>query len=120
VKTRFLLKEQGSALIEAVTFVTAAFLLLLGSALGLFEVQRQVLVLETLARNVLRSVQLDPELDLQDALIIQAEAESISLSEIVLSTTCLSKCDQAEKVLEITLESAGVRAKAFGVVSSGF
>lgn len=109
--------DDGNVLIEAVGFTLVSAGLLLVGGLQIFEAQQTVMELSSLARNTMRSVAIDPDLDWNAALEFQQrQLPFFADKEVDFQVRCLDRCLAATKVLELKLMLDGYTADAYGAI----
>ena len=110
--------EQGSILLEAVSFAVLAFGLLLTLCLQLSDLERKQIGLEVIARNSMRYFLLNQDSDLEQAVrYFQQFDEGLVDEDLSLTVFCNpSNCESSGAILWLEISSGMNKAKAFGVV----
>jgi hypothetical protein len=110
--------EQGSILLEAVTFAVLAFGLLLTISLQLSDLERKQIGLEVIARNSMRYFLLNQDSDLEQAVrYFQQFDDQLVDEDLSMTVSCNpSDCESSGAILWLEISSSMNKAKAFGVV----
>jgi len=110
--------EQGSILLEAVSFAVLAFGLLLTLSFQLSDLERKQIGLEVIARNSMRYFLLNQDSDLEQAVrYFQQFDEGLVDEDLSLTVSCNpSDCESSGAILWLEISSGMNKAKAFGVV----
>jgi hypothetical protein len=119
VKTRSVLDERGSVLVEVVAFAVVGFGLVLTLGLNMLEQERKVLELQSIARNSMRSYLLHTAGDLYEEVSrLQSTSKLFSEESIDVYITCEpTNCELQNSMIWLELSVGGLSAKAFGVNS---
>lgn len=114
---KFLRDEQGNALLEGVGFAAVAFGLLLTLGMNALNLEREALVLQSIARNSMRYYSLHPDKDIE-GVVASFQRESILASQSVQVTLSCSNqdCLNRGNLLWLELRTEELEAKAFGVI----
>jgi hypothetical protein len=110
--------EQGSILLEAVSFAVLAFGLLLTLCLQLSDLERKQIGLEVIARNSMRYFLLNQDSDLEQAVrYFQQFDEGLVDEDLSMTVSCNpSDCESSGAILWLEISSGMNKATAFGVV----
>jgi hypothetical protein len=110
--------EQGSILLEAVSFAVLAFGLLLTLSLQLSDLERKQIGLEVIARNSMRYFLLNQDSDLEQAVrYFQQFDEGLVDEDLSMTVSCNpSDCESSGAILWLEISSGMNKATAFGVV----
>jgi hypothetical protein len=110
--------EQGSILLEVVSFAVLAFGLLLTLSLQLSDLERKQIGLEVIARNSMRYFLLNQDSDLEQAVrYFQQFDEGLVDEDLSLTVSCNPfDCESSGAILWLEISSGMNKAKAFGVV----
>jgi len=110
--------DQGSILLEAVTFAVLAFGLLLTLSLQLSDLERKQIGLEVIARNSMRYFLLNQDSDLEQAVrYFQQFDDQLVDEDLSMTVSCNpSNCESSGAILWLEISSGMNKAKAFGVV----
>lgn len=119
VKTRSVLDERGSVLVEVVAFAVVGFGLVLTLGLNMLEQERKVLELQSIARNSMRSYLLHTASDMDEEVSrLQSTSKLFSEESIDVSITCEpTNCELQNSMIWLELSVVGLSAKAFGINS---
>jgi hypothetical protein len=117
VRTKRLLEDQGSTLIEVVAFAVAAFGLVLTLGFHMLEQERKVLELQSIARNSMRSYLLSNSNDiLGEVSRLQASSRLWNEERIEVQVNCVpANCSVPKTLIWLELSGSGLDVKAFGV-----
>jgi hypothetical protein len=109
--------DSGSIVLEATSFVTMAFSLLLVLSLQLFDVERKQIMLEEVARNSLRAYFLGSSKDLAaDIEFYKNLSNSFEGEDLAITTRCVpANCETTGSLVWLELASGNNYARAFGV-----
>lgn len=112
-------EDRGSALIEVVAFTVVGFGLVLTLGLQLLERERQVLELQSIARNSMRGYLLkNPSEIYEEVSKNQAESKLWFEESISVSLNCNPvDCSKPNALIWLELSDGEISAKAFGVRS---
>jgi hypothetical protein len=110
--------DQGSILLEAVTFAVLAFGLLLTLSIQLSDLERKQLGLEVVARNSMRYFLLNQDSDLERTVQYFKQFDDRLVDEdLSVSVSCNSSdCESTGAILWLEIAIGMNKAKAFGVV----
>lgn len=114
---KFLASERGSILVEATGFAVLAFGLVLTLSIQVFELERRVIGLESLARNAMRNSLLSSDFDFQSIVFdFQNLDPLLSEEDISVSTSCsASQCSRSGELIWLEISIGNAKAKVFGV-----
>lgn len=110
--------NQGSILLEAVSFAVLAFGLLLTLSLQLSDLERKQIGLEVIARNSMRYFLLNQDSDLEQSVrYFQQFDDELVDEDLSMTVTCNpSDCKSSGAILWLEISNGTNKAKAFGVV----
>lgn len=110
--------DQGSILLEAVTFAVLAFGLLLTLSLQLSDLERKQIGLEVLARNSMRYFLLNQDSDLERTVRhFQQFDDQLVDEDLAMTVFCNpSNCESTGAIFWLEISTGINKAKAFGVV----
>ena len=119
MKTRSVLDERGSVLVEVVAFAVVGFGLVLTLGLNMLEQERKVLELQSIARNSMRSYLLHSASDMYEEVSrLQSTSKLFSEERIDVSIACEpTNCALQNSMIWLELSVGGLSSKAFGVNS---
>ena len=110
--------EQGSIVLEATGFAVLAFGLIMTLTIQVFEMERRVIWLEALAKNVMRHSLLNSDFDFEANVAEFQNVDPFLRDEVVsASSTCLlSSCSRSGQLVWLEISIDGAKAKVFGVI----
>ena len=110
--------EKGNIVLEATGFAVLAFGLVLALTIQFFDLERRVIGLEALARNVMRHALLSTDFDFETSVANFKGLDPLLRDEAVLvSSTCsLSTCSRSDDLVWLELSLDNTKAKVFGVI----
>lgn len=117
-RSRSVVSDEGSILLEASGFATLAFGLLLTLSLQVFELENRQLGLEQIARNATRSYLLHPGADLVTSVRdFQELDQSFATKPVEIFSRCLpADCFASGTLVWLELKSGENTARAYGVI----
>lgn len=116
--SRNLKSDDGSIVLEAAGFAVIAFGLVLSLSIQVFEVERRLISLQALARNVMRYSLINSAYDFESNVSIFQKLDPLVIGEALdVSVSCsLNQCSQSGELVWLEISHKDASARVFGVI----